>query len=345
MKVLVFFLCIFLFQMPASALEIEAPPLPAAHREQMPENTDSLAEGLLELIREAVRAVRPDIREAYRVATGIIAAVLLTAVLQAVSSPVQKTAEMAGCVAIAWMLLSNTNAMTGLATETIAEITDYGKLLLPVMTTALAAQGGVTSSGAIYVGTAFFTNLLQSALGTLLVPGIYLYLGLSAGSSATGEDMLKRMGDMVKGFLSWCLKILMIVFTSYLSLTRVISGTTDAAALKAAKVSMSTFVPVVGGILSDASETVLVSAGILKNAAGIYGILAVLTLFLQPFLRIGMHYLVLKFTGAVCVILGPGRMSGMVDSFTSAMGLLLGITGASCVMVLISTVCFMKGVG
>lgn len=139
--------------------------------------------------------------------------------------------------------------------------------------------------------------------------------------------------------------MLLIIFTTYLSLTRVVSGTTDAAALKATKVGMSSFIPVVGGILSDASEAVLVSAGLLKNAAGIYGILAVLALFLHPFLQIGLHYLILKLTAAICSVFGTSRMTGIIECFSTAMGLLLAMTGAACVMVLISTVCFMKGVG
>jgi len=328
-----------------SALEIEPPRVPDAGRSWMPDNTESLWDGCMEVFQKAVTGLRPDIQEASRVSLGILAAVLLVSLLQSFSGSAKKTAETAGAVAISAMLLLSTNSMIRLGSDTVREIGDYGKLLLPVMTTALAAQGGITSSGALYAGTALFTAVLQSIMGSLLIPGIYLYLALSAGSYATGEDLLKKAGDMLKGFLSWSLKMLLIIFTTYLSLTRVVSGTTDAAALKATKVGMASFIPVVGGILSDASEAVLVSAGLLKNAAGIYGILAVLALFLHPFLQIGLHYLILKLTAAICAVFGSSPMTGIIECFSSAMGLLLAMTGAACVMVLISTVCFMKGVG
>ena len=212
-------------------------------------------------------------------------------------------------------------------------------------TTALAAQGGISTSAALYAGTALFTSVLQSAMSGFLVPGIYLYLALSVGNGATGENMLKSASDALKGFLTWCLKIILMVFTTYLGLSGVISGTTDAAALKMAKVTMSSFVPVVGGVLSDASEAVLVSAGLIKNAAGIYGILAVLALFLRPFLKIGIHYLILKLTGMICSVFSGNRISSVIQSFSGALGLLLGITAAECIMLLIGTVCFMKGTG
>lgn len=344
MRLLAVFLCISMLAFPVSALEIEAPRVPEAGREWMPEKEDSLLDGMLELLQKGIVSIRPDLREASRVSLGILAAVLMVSVVQSVSSGVKNPSEMAGTVAIAAMLLLSTNSMIRLATDTILEIGEYGKLLLPVMTAALAAQGGISGSAALYTGTALFSALLQSVISRLLVPGIYLYLALSAGNSATGENLLKKAAQWMKDFLSWTLKVLLILFTTYLGLTGVVSGTTDAAALKAAKVTMSSLIPVVGSVLSDASEAVLVSAGLMKNAAGIYGILATLALFLHPFLKIGVHYLILKVTAAVCAVFGSSRVTGMVESFTGALGILLGMTASACTMVLVSTVCFMKGV-
>ena len=174
---------------------------------------------------------------------------------------------------------------------------------------------------------------------------LYFYLALATASGALGEQTLGKMRDLVKSFVSWCLKILLTVFTTYMSITGVVSGTTDAAALKAAKVTISSVVPVVGGILSDASEAVLISAGLMKNSAGIYGILATLAVFLTPFLRIGTQYLMLKMTAAVCGIFGSKGVVDVIGDFSAAMGLLLAMTGSVCLMLLVSTVCFLKGVG
>ena len=108
------------------------------------------------------------------------------------------------------------------------------------------------------------------------------------------EEILKKLCGFVKWLSVWILKMILYVFTGYIGITGVVSGPTDAAALKAAKLTISGFVPIVGGILSDASEAVLVSAGVVKNAAGIYGILAIGAVCLGPFLKIGLHYLMLK---------------------------------------------------
>ena len=345
MKLLICFLLVMVLSPRVSALEIEAPQVPPSGVEHMPENTSSFGDGLLDLVRSVTKTMRPDLAEASRVCLAIVSVHIIVSIIRVLSSSIKGTANLAGCSAIAAILISNANSMIWLASQTIQELSEYGKLLYPVMTTALAAQGGITASAALYTGTAFFNALLGSLLAKFLIPMIYGYLVISIANRALGEDMLSKIGDGIKNGMSWCLKTLLTIFTTYMSITGVVSGTTDAAALKATKVTISTVVPVVGGILSETSEAVLVSAGFMKNAAGIYGILAILAIFMEPFIRIGIHYLLLKITAAACNMLGIKEVTGVVEDFSAAMGLLLAMTGAVCLLLLFSTVCFMKGVG
>lgn len=339
-------LLLFMLLLPqrVCALELEAPAVPPSAEERMPENTSSFAEGLQGLLRKCLGQIRPDLKESAESCLSIAASVMLVSLLKIFEKEPFGTVDLVGAAVIAIPMLMNSNAMIRLATDTITDLSEYGKLLLPVMAAATVAHGGNITSTALYTGTAAFDVILSSLISNILVPGVYLFLALALGHSALGEDILKKLRDFVRWIISWCLKTLLTVFTTYMSITGVVSGTTDAAALKAAKVTISSVVPVVGGILSDASEAVLVSAGLVKNAAGIYGILAILAVFLEPFLRIGVHYMVLKLTSAVCGMFGTKQITGLIEDYGSAMGLLLAMTGSVCLLLLISTVCFLKGV-
>lgn len=337
-------LLLTMIPMPVSALEIQAPKVPKAAEEMMPEETASFGAGLLELLRKGLMKIRPDLEDAAQSCLSIVAGVMLVSLTKAVSGCASQAADLAGTVIVAAPLLTNMDALIRLGSNTIAELSDYGKLLFPVMTSALAAQGGGATSAVLYTGTVAFDMVLSNMISKFLVPLVHIFLALSLANGALGEEFLKKMRDFVKWFVSWCLKTVITVFTTYMSITGVVSGTTDAAALKAAKVTISSVVPVVGGILSDASEAVLVSAGLMKNTAGIYGILAILAVFLNPFLTMGTHYLAIKATAAICSLFGTKRMSDMIEDFSAAMGLLLAMTGAVCLLLLISTICFLKGV-
>lgn len=344
-KLMILPVLLALLAIPVNALEIEAPTVPEYARQFMPSSQESFGQGLLEVIRDALSYFRPDLKEAAGVCMGVIAAVLIVSVVQTFPGTPQKAADLAATVAVAAVLLRSANSMINLAADTVVEISEYGKLLLPVMTTAMAAQGGITASAAIYAGTAFFDSVMSSLISKLLIPMVYLFLALATANSALGEQTLKKLRDTLKGTMTWVLKTVLYVYTGYISITGVVSGTTDAATLKAAKLTISGVVPVVGGILSDASEAVLVGAGTVKNAVGIYGLFAILAIWIGPFLKIGAHYLILRAAGSVCGIFGSGRATDLIQDFSAAMGLLLGMAGAVCLMLMISIVCFMKGVG
>ena len=330
---------------PASASVIQAPEVPESAMDIMPENTDSFGNALVELLRKGILLIQPELDGALRTCSGILICALLYSILPILSEKLTEPMAMAWSVALGTVMLQRTGTMIGYAADALRQICDYGKLLCPVLTTALAAQGGIAASAALYTGTIAFITLLSILVSRLLIPLVYIFLLFSVAGSAIGEGFFRNLADGIKHLLTWLLKTLLIVFTTYMSVTGVVSGTTDAAALKTAKVTLSSVVPVVGGILSDASESVLVSMGILKNAAGIYGILAVLALFMGPFVKVGVQYLLLKGSAALCSLFGDKRISSLVGDFSTAMGLLVAMVAAGCVLILISTVCYLKGIG
>lgn len=345
MKRLIFLFCILpILIFPVSALDYTAPEAPEDALELMDSESSDFASDLWTVISRGIQTLQPKLAEAMELCAAIFAVAMLLSLLKNLPGNTGKTVELAGVAVVTAFMLGQTQSMVSLASETVTELSEYGKLLLPVMTAAMAAQGSVTASAALYTATAVFDAVLSSGISKLLVPMVYIFLILSVAASATGESMLSRLRDLMKWLVTWCLKTVLYIFTGYITITGVINGTTDAAALKAAKLTMSGMIPVVGGILSDASEAVLVSAGVMKNAVGIYGLLALIAIWIAPFLQIGVQYLLLKLTAALCQIFDIKAVNEVIQAFSTAMGLLLGMIGSVCVMLLISVVCFMKGV-
>lgn len=336
---------LMLLTLPVQAQELTAPPVPEYAEKFMPPQQGSFMQGVLEVLREALLSIRPDLKEAATVCLSIASVVMGVSLLRTFPGSSEKTATLAGSIGIAVLLLRSSGSLINLAASTVTQVSEYGKLLLPVMTAALAGQGGISSSAAIYAATAFFDALLTAIIGKLLTPLVYIFLLLSVAGSAIGQETLKKLRDTIKWAVTWSLKTILYIYTGFISITGVVSGTTDAVALKAAKLTISSVVPVIGGILSDASEAVLVGAGTVKNAAGIYGFFAIIAIWIGPFLRIGVHYLLLKATGAVCSVFAGKEHTELIHDFSSAMGLLLAMTGTICLMLLISLVCYLKGVG
>lgn len=336
---------IFLLATPVFATEYVAPDAPEIAEPYMPEHAETFSEGLWQIVKDAVDKLQPNLAEAARVCLSLIICVLLPSILKCFTGMSKKTVDLATVLCISVQLMQSTNSLIHLGVRTIDEISNYGKLLIPVMTSALAAQGGLTTSAALYTGTAFFNTVLSAAITKWIIPMLYVFLVLCICYRAIGEDILKNLKEFMKWLITWSIKILLYLFTGYLGITGVISGTTDAAALKAAKITITGAVPIVGNIISDASESILVSMGVVKNSVGMYGLFVVLAIWIEPFLKIGIQYLLLKITTAVCGTFGTKESVGLIEDFSGIMGMLVAITGTMCLLLLVSIVCFLKGVG
>ena len=343
-KIIICIILLLSLTIPVSAEELSAPSAPSDVQQLIPADQSNFGESLWYVVQNALESISPDISQALRICLTVIAAVLLVSMLKSFQSNARNITELVITITLATILLSGTNALIHQGAETVTTLSDYGKLFIPVMTAALAAQGGVTTAGTIYTATAMFDAILTSLISNLLIPLVYIYLALSIANSAIGEDILKKLRDFMKWLIGWSMKILLYIFTGYVTVTGVISGVTDATAIKATKITISSAVPVIGGILSDASEAVLVGAGAIKNTVGVAGLLAILAIVIGPFLRIGVHYLLLKLTAAVVSVFSDKKSMELVHDFSTAMGFLLAMTGTVCVILLISTVCMMRGI-
>ena len=343
MKTIIAILIMIGMIVPVSALDFSAPDVMGEAQSVMPEEVPSFGEGLWYILKSAIKLVRPEFSEQCKVCLSVIAVVMITSVLSNFHTKTASLVELAGVVGISVILLDDANTLIHIAASTVEELSSYGKLLLPVMTAALAAQGGGGSSAALYAGTAFFDSLLSTVIGSLLVPMVYVLLVMVVANGALVDNFLVRIRDFLKWLVTWSLKTVLYIFTGYVSITGVLAGGTDKVALKAAKLTISGAVPVVGGILSDASETILVGAGVVKNAVGIYGMMAVVATLITPFLRIGIMYGLLKCTMALISVFSEKKSVDLLQGFADAMGLLLGMTGAVSLLFMISIVCFLKG--
>lgn len=343
---LIFGFLVILLSLPVRAMEFEAPPPPQSAAELLPKEADSFGEGLCHVLSKGMEVFAPSLTEAAECCIRVFAAMLLVCLIGQLSRGVSASAlELAGVAAVGTLLLAPSASMLQLGVETVRELRQYGMLMLGVLTSALAAAGGATGATALYAGTAFADVILGSAVTALFLPMLRMFLALAIGQAAADSKLLGTFKGFLSKLMEWTLKGALTLFTAYMTVSGVVTGTADAAAGKAARIALSGAVPVVGGILSDAADTVLLSAAALGSGAGVWGILTVLAIFCAPAVRIGCQYLLLKLTAAAGESLGGSRCASLVSDFASAMGLLMALVCTQTVLLLISAVCFLRGIG
>lgn len=301
-----------------------------------------LNEGLMTILDTGSEQLRGVLRKACNSGVLLLSVVLLAGVAESVLGGVKSrgipVVPLAGALAITAISVADMESLLGLGQKTVSSMTDFANILFPAVTALSAATGAITGGAVRQMAALAFSDILLNMMDRFLMPLVYAYLAASVAHAALGNDGLKRLASFFKWAVSLILAILLIAFVGYLTLSGAIAGHADAATVKATKFALSSTIPVVGGILSDAAETVLAGAGILRGTVGLYGMLAILAMCIAPFLQLGMHYLIYKLTAALSSTVADSRMTGLIDSIGVAFGLILGMTGAGALGLLVSLI-------
>ena len=312
--------------------------------EQLDDDTadsGTLSAGAAKLWNKAWTLLTAEVRSSVRVMVVLLGAVLLYGVaegsFQAAGHPLMANfTPLAFVLVITMTAAGDVQTMIGSGTETMEQLDVLGKALLPTLAAAVAASGGIVSASARQVATVFFSNLLLTLIRNVLLPLVYFYVASAAAGAMLPGEPLKRIAAGIKKVVTWALTGSLVLFTGYLTLTGAASTSADALVLQMTRSVISTAVPVVGGIISQASGSVLSGAGLLKNSLGVFGMLAVLATCLTPFLHMAVQYLLYKVTAFLAGTAGNGTLVELIDALGSAFGLVLGMVGSCALLLLIS---------
>lgn len=240
-----------------------------------------------------------------------------------------------GTLVITGIVAGDMQTMIGLGKETITEIHVLSETVLPALAAAVSATGGMVSASVRQVATVFFCNTLIALIKGLLLPLLSLLILLSAADTVLPDHSFGAICEAVRKGMTWLLTGSLLLFTGYLTISGAAAGTADNLTSQLMRSAISAAVPVVGGIISDATGSVLAGASVLKSTIGILGMLAVLTVCLSPFISLGIQYLLYKVASLFAGVLGK-TLSGYLNALSNAFGLLLGMTGSCAMLLLIS---------
>jgi len=297
---------------------------------------------LLHLKEQAVAALRAQFAFAAR----LLALVFFCALADAMSTqPAAKSGiSLAACACAALWLAGDWDSGIAQATETIQRLADYSRAALPVLYTAAAAAGALSSAPVKFAACSLAMEVLMTLSHDLILPMIYVFLALSLTACLCDNPLIRGLQRLLRWAAVTAMSAVTTGFCLYAGLSGVVAGSADALAVKAARSVLSGMLPVVGGILSDSAATLLSAAGIIRSTAGVFSLLAVLLLCAGPFLFLSVKMLLLRAVSTLAELLPGGLLSRFLGECSTVFALLLGLLGSHAVMLFFSLAAGMRAV-
>ena len=301
-------------------------------------------EGLKNIIHNMLDSSGLVFQDTIRMILRVLSVSILCCLLEGMgSSKGQIIILWAGVAGIMICCLADLRSIIKTGKETMDDIHNFSIALLPVVAAASAASGAVTSSTVLSSAATLIHYFLIRFCGNVLLPLIHAGIGFAIVGTLLQDQKLSGIQDLLSWSIKAGLKGVVYVVTGFLTISGVLAGVSDSAALKAAKVALSGMVPVVGGSISDAAGTVLASAQVLKASIGTIGMLSFLAIFAVPFFQMAIQYLGYRIAAALTMLLGS-RLSRVLDGLAVAIGYMLAMTGSCLFIAMLSCFCFLRTV-
>ncbi len=282
----------------------------------------------------------------------IIAIIILTAVTHSFSyisiDGVGSAASMLSYASIAATVLSMIVACVSTVTSVLGNISGLINALFPVILTLTSALGGVSTGGVLESMGIVASTTIVNIIKNVVLPLFGISMIFTLIGNLYGRIQLNNVSKLAKSLSEWLLGIVFSLFVIVLGGQGIIGNTVDTVAFRSAKFAMSTYVPVLGGYLSDGFDIVLAGCLIVKNSVGFVGILIVLLVVVAPCIKIFVISILLKVLGSVAEPLGLGNISTMLfksgENLRVLIAILLGVGFVVIAMLVMVITLFNQGV-
>ena len=218
--------------------------------------------------------------------------------------------------------LARVVAVVKTGTETINSLASLMNAAFPVMLTLLTALGGVSATAAYSPMMAFLSGGVAAAITGVVIP---LFIAATALGVVGHLSSGVRLGRLQGFFTSAAKTILAALFGLFVTVLTVkgLSGSlADGISLKTAKFAVQSYIPLLGGYLSDGFDVVLASVVLIKNSAGAVIAMMTVAAIAIPVIEIAVTSLGFKLVGGLIEPFSDGRFGGMLSSLSKNMSLI-----------------------
>lgn len=208
-------------------------------------------------------------------------------------------------------------------TDTINALASFADAVFPVLLTLLAAVGGSSGVALYQPFMAVLSGTIIKLVQSVIVPAFIATIVFSVVGNVSKNVKLDKLTKLFKSGAGWLIGIVFGLFATFLTAQGITGGVLDKLSFNAAKFAVSSYVPILGGYLSDGFDLLTASMVLVKNAVGVTGVVVLVAVVLFPLLQLASFILGLRLTAAVVEPIGDTRTASVLGSLADNAGLLV----------------------
>ncbi len=224
-----------------------------------------------------------------------------------------------------------------ITTTTLTTIKNMYDGIFPILLTLLTAVGGTVSVGIYQPAIALISNLVVSLITCVLLPMFIFSMVFSIVGNLSNNIKLDKFVSFLQSAFKWTIGLCFTIFLGFVSIQGVMAGAVDGLSIRTAKYAIKSYVPIVGGYVSDGLSIIMASSVLIKNAIGGVGLFLLLSTIISPVLNLVIFMFSLKFMSAIIEPIGDKKSANFISDLSKSLSLLVALLVAVAFMYLVLT--------
>lgn len=220
------------------------------------------------------------------------------------------------------LIMVQVSSLVSMTVKTIGGMQRLMQIAFPILLTSITLLGGNGTSAAFRPMMSILTMSVTTLITKLILPIFIAIIVFCIVGNLTKKVKLDRLTKFLRSTANVVLGGAFGLFITFLTFQGLTGNLADSISVKTAKFAMQSYIPILGGYLSDGFDLVMASVVLVKNSFGFVVVLMLLSYLFLPVLKIVVFSLGLKLAGGIIEPIADERFGKMIYSVSKNLNLL-----------------------
>lgn len=223
---------------------------------------------------------------------------------------------------VAVLIINIVSNLTTNVNLSVGNMVKQMNILFPILLTLMIGLGATASAAAYKPIVAIISTYVADFFNYFITPLFMLSFIFELISNISDNVKLDKFSSFISSLFKWSVGLVFTLFFAVFSLQGIAVGSFDSLSVRTTKYTIKSYVPVMGGYLSDGMDLILSSTLLIKNSVGLVGVLMIITTILSPLIEVVIFGLMLKLVSAVLQPLGNDKISKFLSGTSKSLTIL-----------------------
>lgn len=211
------------------------------------------------------------------------------------------------------ILVGSISHIISLTSNCLNSMLSQMQIIFPIMLTLLVSVGGTVSVGIYKPIVSILTQGVSFIFSNLLFPLFIISFIFLVIGNLSNNIKLNKFNSFFSSVFKWSVGFIFTMFSAFLTIQGISAGKFDGISIKATKFAVKSYIPLIGGYISDGFDLIMGASVIIKNAVGVAGLFLIFANILKPIILILALKLGLQLVSAILEPMGDGRIGNFAS--------------------------------